>query len=300
MHQNYERDLDLNLLRVFAVVAESGSVTEAASRLYLTQPAVSAALRRLSSAVKAPLWVRQGRSLRLNARGKQLHGAISRHLGPLIEATLAAPRFEPHTSDRTWRLGLSDSAEVWLLPRLLRWFGEVAPKMRVVVVPVQFRTIAAALAEGLDAAVTVADDLPSSIRRTALYRGTFKCLYDPRVLRFRRMTEAVYFAQDHIVVSYNGDLRGIVEDMFGKTRNVRCSVPGFSNLGALIEGTALLGTVPELVAKQILEQHPALKTAPVPLPLEGAAIELLWPATQDDDEAGRWFRNKLIAMAGER
>ena len=30
MHENYGRDLDLNLLRVFAVVAESGSVTEAA------------------------------------------------------------------------------------------------------------------------------------------------------------------------------------------------------------------------------------------------------------------------------
>ena len=46
MHGIYEKNLDLNLLRVFVVVAEAGSVTEAASRLYLTQPAVSAALRR--------------------------------------------------------------------------------------------------------------------------------------------------------------------------------------------------------------------------------------------------------------
>src|SRR5437764_769379 len=51
MNENYGRDLDLNLLRVFAVVAESGSVTRAAARLYLTQPAVSAALRRLTRAV---------------------------------------------------------------------------------------------------------------------------------------------------------------------------------------------------------------------------------------------------------
>jgi LysR family transcriptional activator of mexEF-oprN operon len=39
--ERYERDLDLNLLRVLLVVAEEGSVTRAASRLYLTQPAVS-------------------------------------------------------------------------------------------------------------------------------------------------------------------------------------------------------------------------------------------------------------------
>jgi len=50
MPKVYGRDLDLNLLRVFAVVAESGSVTEAANRLYMTQPAVSAALRRLAAA----------------------------------------------------------------------------------------------------------------------------------------------------------------------------------------------------------------------------------------------------------
>ncbi len=61
MNGIYERNLDLNLLRVFVVVAEAGSVTAAASRLYLTQPAVSAALGRLTSAVVAPLFARSGR-----------------------------------------------------------------------------------------------------------------------------------------------------------------------------------------------------------------------------------------------
>jgi LysR family transcriptional activator of mexEF-oprN operon len=41
----YGRDLDLNLLRIFAVVVEEGSITRAASRLYVTQPAISAAMR---------------------------------------------------------------------------------------------------------------------------------------------------------------------------------------------------------------------------------------------------------------
>ena len=53
MNASYGRDLDLNLLRVFVVVADSGSVTRAASHLYLTQPAVSAALRRLTTAIGA-------------------------------------------------------------------------------------------------------------------------------------------------------------------------------------------------------------------------------------------------------
>src|SRR5215470_3512134 len=118
----YGRDLDLNLLRVFAIVAETGSVTEAASRLYLTQPAVSAALRRLTAAVGAPLFARSGRGVVLTSRGSRLADGVHPHLERLIDAALAPPTFDPMTSDRTLRLGLSDSAEQWLLPKLLQAF----------------------------------------------------------------------------------------------------------------------------------------------------------------------------------
>ncbi|MET0402976.1 MAG: LysR family transcriptional regulator, partial [Cystobacter sp.] len=86
MHGIYEKNLDLNLLRVFVVVAEAGSVTEAAQRLYLTQPAVSAALRRLASTVGAPLFVRSGRGLALTTRGQTLLATAKPHLQALVEA----------------------------------------------------------------------------------------------------------------------------------------------------------------------------------------------------------------------
>src|SRR5687767_15290016 len=140
MNENYERDLDLNLLRVFAVVADSRSVTLAATRLYLTQPAVSAALRRLSRAVGAALFVRQGRGLALTARGQRLRREIEPHLTALVNAALTPPSFDPRSSERTFRLGLSDVAEVWLLPPLLRLLGKEAPRMRIISLPVQFRT----------------------------------------------------------------------------------------------------------------------------------------------------------------
>src|SRR5262245_42782204 len=119
MQKNYGRDLDLNLLRVFVVVADAGSVTAAAARLYLTQPAVSAALKRLSVAVRAPLFTRQGRGLVLTSRAARLLAEARPHLAALVDAALSPPSFDPRTSDRTLRLGLSDTAEVWLLPPLL-------------------------------------------------------------------------------------------------------------------------------------------------------------------------------------
>jgi LysR family transcriptional activator of mexEF-oprN operon len=293
----YGRDLDLNLLRVFAVVAESGSVTEAASRLYLTQPAVSAALRRLTAAVGAPLFARSGRGLALTSRGERLRDAVRPHLQKLVDAALAPPTFDPKTSDRTLRLGLSDSSELWLLPPLLRVLEKEAPKMRVVAVPVQFRTVAAALGNGLDAAVTVADELPATVRRQPLFSGGFVCLYDPRHARLRKLTEKEYFAHSHVVVSYNGDLRGIVEDLLRKTRNVRCSVSSFAHLGALIDGTTMLATVPELVAAQLRAARPHLKTKALPFEIKGSVADLLWPVATDDDEPCRFVRDKILQIA---
>lgn len=293
----YGRDLDLNLLRVFAVVAEAGSVTEAASRLYLTQPAVSAALRRLTNAVGSPLFVRSGRGLVLTSRGERLRVGLQPHLQALVDAALAPASFDPATSDRTLRLGLSDSAEVWLLPALLRVLAREAPGMRIVATPVQFRSVGAALAGGLDAAVTVADELPATIRRERLLRGGFVCLYDPRHVKVRRLTEAEYFAREHIIVSYNGDLRGIVEDLFGKQRNVRCSISSFANLGALIDGTTMLATIPELVAMQIRAVRPHLKTTALPFPVQGSYFELLWPVAADDDGPGAFIRARIAEIA---
>jgi LysR family transcriptional activator of mexEF-oprN operon len=299
MPEIHGRDLDLNLLRVFAVVAESGGVTEAAKRLYLTQSAVSASLRRLTTVVGAPLFLRSGRGIALTSRGERLRAVLDAHLTSLLEGALAPAAFDPKTSDRTVRLGLSDSAELWALPALLRVLEREAPRLRIIAIPVQFRTVAAALGAGLAAAITVADELPVTVRRERLFHGGFTCLYDPRHARLRRLTEAEYFARDHVVVSYNGDLRGIIEDMFGKTRNVRCSVSGFANIGALIDGTAMLATIPELVAEKIRATRPHLKTKPLPpsLALEGSHAELLWPTVTDDDEPCKFVRAKIREIA---
>ena len=300
MPEIYGRDLDLNLLRVFAVVAESGSVTEAAKRLYLTQPAVSAALRRLQTSVGAPLFARSGRGLSLTSRGSRLHHSLHPHLERLVEAALAPPIFDPKTNDRSIRIGLSDSAEQWLLPQLMHILEREAPRMRIIALPVQFRTVAAALANGLDIAVTVADELPAMTRRQRLITTGFTCLYDPRHARIRTLSEKEYFAREHVIVSYNGDLRGIVEDFLGKARTIRCSVSSFTSIGALIDGSSMLATVPEFVADQILTTRPHLATKPLPFDLAGSYAELLWPAATDDDEPCRFVRAHIVAIANRR
>jgi LysR family transcriptional regulator, mexEF-oprN operon transcriptional activator len=300
MNKVYARDLDLNLLRVFLAVADAGSVTGAAARLYVTQPAISAALRRLRTAIGAPIVARHGRGVALTERGARLLEDVRPHLEGLIEAAAAPSRFDLRTSQRTVRLGLADAAEEWLVPPLLRLLDREAPRLPLICVPVQFRTIGEALASRrVDLAATVADELPRSVRRRPLFRGGFVCLFDPRFTRLgARPTERAYLAQDHVIVSYNADLRGVVEDVFGRQRRVRCSLSTFSGLGAVVDGSALVATVPEIFALHVLRQRPHLETAAVPFRFPTAGMDLLWPAALEDDPACRFVRDAIVTIVG--
>lgn len=297
----HERDLDLNLLRVLVAVADSGSVTKAAARLYLTQSAVSAALARLSAALDTPVLARHGRGVVLTSRAARLVNDVRPLLEAMLQASLAPARFDPRTSERTLRLGLSDFSEAWLLPPLLRRLAREAPHMRVICTQVQFRTVAETLAtRRIDLAATVADELPRSVLRTPLIRGRFVCVFDPRHTRLgARPTKRQYLAQDHVIVSYNGDLRGLVEDAYGVERRVRCSVASFGAIGAIVDGSPLVATLLDIVAAQLLRLRPHLRSAPFPFRHPPGGMDLLWPAALDQDEATTFIRTALLEVANE-
>lgn len=295
------RDLDLNLLRVFAVVAEQKSVTEAAARLYLTQPAISAALRRLSDAIEAPLFVRKGRGLALTARGEQLYARAAPLLSALVEAATSPEGFDPATSARVLRLGLSDMFDVVLLPALCRHFERHAPHLRLIVTPVQFRTVASAFASNtIDLAVAIADELPAGVSRAPLFDGGFELLFDPRHATLgARPTLAKYLAHEHVIVSYNGDLRGVVEDLLRIERRVRVSVASFHAVGAIVEGSAMVATLPAVIARGLAAAHPKLARARVPkeLALKGSTMDLLSRDSQRDDPMLAFARGAITKLA---
>jgi DNA-binding transcriptional LysR family regulator len=301
----YARDLDLNLLRVFAAVAEEGGITRAASRLYVTQPAVSAAMRRLTEFVGTELVTRQGRGIVLTSRGVELLAAARTHLRPLVAATMAVPLFDPKVSTATTRVGLGDAMETVLLPALLTSLRAEATQMNLVVLPVQFRTVEELLLTNkVDFAVTVADELPRSILRQPLISRAdvscgFVCLYDPRFAKLpKKLSEREYFAHEHVAVSCAGDARGIVEDSVGKSRAVRVAVPAFSYVVEVVDGSPLLATVPALLARHIVKTRPYLRIAPLPFSLDGSALELLWSRVSDDDAAGRDARGVMTKVVG--
>ncbi|MBL8602900.1 MAG: LysR family transcriptional regulator [Myxococcales bacterium] len=297
MRKIHDSSLDLNLLRVLVTVADAGSVTEAASRLYLTQSAVSAALARLDASVGERLWVRAGRGLALSSRGAALVAAARPMLAALYAAAFQPAREVLAESERVLRLGLSDASMLWLAAPLVRSVALRAPKLRMIFEAVSFRTVAEGFTRGgLDLAVTVADALPAGVAREALFTSPHRVLFD-RAEQPERLTVGRYFKSEHVIVSYNGDLRGVVEDATGRARDVRLSVCDFSALGPLLVGSQRLATVPGVVADCLKAQHSALGDAPLPFKLAGQAIELLWSRAATDDPVLAFLRDRVRRIA---
>lgn len=139
---------DLNLLRVFEAVWATRSVSRAAERLALTQPAVSSALARLRQAYGDPLFTRAGAQMAPTAfcseQAHYLLDALS-----LVERSLSAVQaFDPASSDRKFILGMRDIGEATLLLPVLAAVGQAAPGVRFHTVLSPLETTNQKLADG--------------------------------------------------------------------------------------------------------------------------------------------------------
>jgi len=112
------RTLDLNLLRVFDAVMAEGSLTRAAERLAMTQPAASHALKRLHGAVGEELLHRTAHGMRPTARAELLWPQVRAALAQL-QGALSPPAFDPSRDAATFSIAMADATAAMLLPPLI-------------------------------------------------------------------------------------------------------------------------------------------------------------------------------------
>jgi LysR family transcriptional activator of mexEF-oprN operon len=133
MNRNDLRRADINLLVVFETMMCERSVTRVGERLFLGQPAISSALRRLRSMFNDPLFVRSGRVMEPTARAMEIYAQLTPALDGIAMALSCTQAFDPATSSVAFHIGLSDDVEYALLPSLARHLREDAPNVTLVV-----------------------------------------------------------------------------------------------------------------------------------------------------------------------
>lgn len=123
--------LDLDQLKTFVAIAESGSFTRAADAVHKTQSAVSMQMRRLEERIGKPIFMRDGRLSKLTEDGERLLG-YARRMVRLSDETIAA--FDETELTGTVRLGTPDDYADRFLPEILARFARSNPRVEVSVV----------------------------------------------------------------------------------------------------------------------------------------------------------------------
>jgi len=116
------RQIDLNLLITFAAIAEEKSVTAAASRLLLSQPAVSRALQRARAMFQDDLLLRSPHGFELTLRGRKILQELEGLL-PRMENLVAPNLFDPTREKNHFRISGPDNVCTVVLPRLCRQYA---------------------------------------------------------------------------------------------------------------------------------------------------------------------------------
>ena len=121
--------IDLNLLVAFEALLEQRSVTKAAERLQIGQPAMSASLGRLRILFDDELFVRLGRQMQPTLKAQSLAPGILAALQQIRQTITASQVFEPTSSNRTFAIGSSDYTSFVLAPPLLEFSQQTAPSL---------------------------------------------------------------------------------------------------------------------------------------------------------------------------
>ncbi|MDX1367161.1 LysR substrate-binding domain-containing protein [Pseudomonas sp.] len=300
MNRNDLRRLDLNLLIVFETLMHERSVTRAAEKLFLGQPAISAALARLRSLFDDPLFVRTGRSMEPTARAEEIFTLLSPALDSISTAVSRAADFDPATSTAVFRVGFSDDVEFALLPALLRRLRAEAPGVVLVVRRANYLLMPNLLASGeISVGVSYTEELPANAKRKTLRRSKAKLLRADSVPGTLSLDD--YCARPHVLVSFAGDLNGFIDDQLlemGRSRKVVLAVPQFNGLGTLLAGTDLVSVVPDYTAAALTAAG-GLRAEDVPFDTNSFEMSMAWRGAQDNDPAERWLRSRIQMFCGD-
>jgi DNA-binding transcriptional LysR family regulator len=291
------RSFDLNLMIAFDALMQERSVTLAAKRLKIQQPAMSHTLSTLRTLFDDELFVRVKQVMEPTHRALELHDPIRKMLAQAQDVLRAGQPFDPLQSDRQFRIGMTNGIEVLLLPELTGKLQKIAPNVSISARSVDPGDAAALLDSGdLDLVVGCYNRPNKWQRGELLFEEGVTCCFNPKLLRCANpIGYQTYVETPHVVVSLNGDLWGCLraglEEIEAKL-NIVASGPNFLSVLMIARDSPILTTLPTRIAEAYAPLFD-LATSPVPLPFSPNPISMSWPMRSDQEPGSVWIRSQI-------
>ncbi len=291
--------LDLEWLMVFDEIYKTGSVSRAAERLGLAQATASIALNKLRGHFGDQLFSRTSRGMEATPRAQELYPELREVIERLERARGGRRAFEPDTSEREFRISMTDISEIVLLPALINHLRRVAPGVHIETEKISTTSPRRLEAGEVDLAVGFMPHLEAGFYQQTLFSQDFVCVAarnHPRI--GERLGKAAFVNEGHIVVTTSGTGHSIVDKVLaqrGIEREVVLRVPSFLGVARIVAGTELLVIVPRLLGAAFAEQE-AIKLLDPPVALPSYSVKQHWHERFHADAGNVWLRRTLAEL----
>jgi len=293
------RQVDLNLLITFAAIAEEKNVTAAASRLLLSQPAVSRALQRARAMFQDDLLVRAPHGFELTLRGRKILEELEGLL-PKMEHLVAPNLFDPVREKSHFRISGPDNVCTVVLPRLCRQYANRRYLVQFEFLPWQ-TGIGELVEHGQVDLVLHIDDglLPSHFQSERLYREDWICAVARDSHFGDRLSLKQYVASSHIVVSTLPGVQTIPDKQLaavGAKRSSCIRVPYFGVALQCLPGTQLVLTLTSGLTSAVRRDR-RLRLLKAPQELHAFHFLMAWHPRLNSDPRHVWLREAMRSTA---
>lgn len=296
--------LDTYLLRVLVTLLIERNLTRVATRMNQTQPAISAALRKLRLVFQDELLVRSGNAMVPTPRGLEVLQSARSALLEIDQLFTVGEKFDPQNTQQMFKIGCPDYLSTVFLAGVAKDLRDQAPNARLMVHPLgPGYDFERALAEGeLDVVIGNWPEPPEHLHIAPLLDDEIVCLMAKQhpLARTAAMTREQYLHAAHVVpLPFSSTHRGVIDKHLASlrlTRNARVIVPFFSMAPHMLPGTDLIFTISRHFAEHYARMLP-LSVVSCPIDFPRMRFYQIWHSRNQASMAQRWMRGVLKDVA---
>jgi len=293
MRTTHLRQADLNLLVVFTVVAEERNITRAASRLLLSQPAVTRALQRLRDTFHDDLLIRTSTGYEPTPTGQRLLQDLATML-PRLDRLVAGGDFDPATEDATFRIAATDHAAYLLVPLLYTSALLKTAKVEFRFVPLHAGQYEALEKGRLDLVLNGDHDTATvHLSKEIIFEVDFVCVVSRKSRFTRPIVLKQYLAAEHVGVDIVGGVQTHPDRLLaaiGEKRHCPLVVAQHTVAMRVAAVTEMIATVPRRMA--LLEAPKKVtRILEAPAALGSFKYAMIWHPRMQTDAAHVWLRS---------
>lgn len=219
--------------------------------------------------------------------------AVQTALGALRRLSELPTFYDPSTDARQIKICMTDASHITLLPQLLEKLFELAPNIKLEVLPI-LPDVGKWLQEGdADLALGLIPTLEAGFFQQSLYIQDWVCLSSMSMSRRKGgFSRAAYEKAKHVqIVSGTGEalLEASLAEV-GISRDIALKIPGFLGLAAILRSSDLVATVPRHIG-QTLAENGGLSLSDCPLKIQSFKVKQYWHERYHAAPVNQWLRH---------